>query len=103
MFDVNGKRDPVIDAAHRSLARAVPGDGVNSPDDGQPGSQHIRIRAISHVSTARLLRRLGYLNHLLSPAGMHDFDGPRRALIHHGVHRKAIAHEINLRKGQGNA
>lgn len=89
--------DPVIVASRKSLARESPGRGDDHPDDGVPGTTKVRIRSIPNVSTARLLRRLDHLNQLLSPEGMRLHDDTRRALIHLGVHRQAIRHELDMR------
>jgi hypothetical protein len=89
--------DPVIAAAFASMARSAPGNPLDV-DDGHPGSMHVRIRSIPHLPTARLVRRVAHLNAILdSPDGMHAFDDGRRALVHLGVHRMAIVHELNMR------
>lgn len=86
--------DPHIDKARRLLERTQPGPG--GPDDGVPGGS-LRLKSVPNVATERLQRHLEHLNQSLSPEGMRALDVPRRTLVHMGMTRKVIQHELGLR------
>ena len=84
------------------MARTSPGQGASLKDDGVSGDKSIKIKSIPNVSTARLERRLKWLNdHTRGTDALRDFDQSKRSLVHYGVNRLAIQHELRLRRDQG--
>lgn len=92
--------DAHINKAKEMLARDKPGPG--GPDHDQvPGDASLKLKSIPNVATERLQRHLDHINYTMSPEGIHTFDAPRRTLIHMGMTRKVITHEIEMRDHLG--
>jgi len=92
--------DGHIIKAMEMLARDKPGPG--GPDHDQvPGDASLKLKAIPNVSSERLQRRLDHLNYTVSPENIRNFDEPRRTLVHIGMTRKVITHELEMRGHMG--